>query len=76
MPASAWKKTSPSMKNAMVIPASSTAQQTPAKMAFLQIPRHDRSGERLGNSSSFPRAIDPEKPIVASVSGIRSLHVR
>jgi thiol-disulfide isomerase/thioredoxin len=59
-------------ENAMVIPASSAAQQNPAKIAFLQIP----DVIELGATWKFielPRAIDPEKPIVAAVSGIRSM---
>jgi thiol-disulfide isomerase/thioredoxin len=59
-------------ENAMVIPASSTAPQNPAKLAFLQIP----DVIELGTTWKFielPRAIDPEKPIVATISGIRSM---
>ena len=59
-------------ENAMVIPASSAAQQNPAKLAFLQIP----DVIELGATWKFielPRAIDPEKPIVATISGIRSM---
>ena len=59
-------------ENAMVIPASSIAQQTPAKMAFLQIPDLIALGETW-KFVELPHTIDPEKPIVASVSGIRSL---
>ncbi len=47
-------------------------QQNPAKLAFLQIP----DIIELGATWKFielPRAIDPEKPIVATVSGIRSM---
>jgi len=59
-------------ENAMVIPASSAAQQNPAKLAFLQIP----DVIELGATWKFielPRAIDPEKPIVATITGIRSM---
>ena len=59
-------------ENAMVIPATSAAQQNAAKLAFLQIP----DIIQLGATWKFielPRAIDPEKPIVAVVTGIRSM---
>ena len=59
-------------ENAMVIPGTLAAQQNAAKLAFLQIP----DMIELGAAWKFielPRAIDPEKPIVAAVSGIRSM---
>jgi thiol-disulfide isomerase/thioredoxin len=59
-------------ENAMVIPASSAAQQNPAKLAFLQIPDVIELGA-VWKFIELPRAIDPEKPIVATVSGIRSM---
>jgi thiol-disulfide isomerase/thioredoxin len=59
-------------ENAMVIPGTTAAQQNAAKMAFLQVP----DMIQLGASWKFielPHAIDPEKPIVAAMSGIRSM---
>ena len=56
----------------MVIPGTTAAEQNPAKLAFLQIP----DMIQLGATWKFielPHAIDPEKPIVATVSGIRSM---
>jgi thiol-disulfide isomerase/thioredoxin len=58
-------------ENAMVIPGTTAAQENPAKLAFLQIP----DMIQLGATWKFielPRAIDPEKPIVTVVSGIRA----
>ena len=55
----------------MVIPGTTAAQQAAAKLAFLQIP----DMIQLGATWKFielPRAIDPEKPIVTVVSGIRA----
>ena len=59
-------------ENAMVIPGTTAAQQNAAKLAFLQIP----DMIQLGATWKFielPHAIDPEKPIVAAASGIRSM---
>jgi thiol-disulfide isomerase/thioredoxin len=59
-------------ENAMVIPSSTAGQAANAKLAFLQVP----DTIQLGASWKFielPRAIDPEKPIVAAVSGLRSM---
>jgi thiol-disulfide isomerase/thioredoxin len=58
-------------ENAMIIPGTTAAQENPAKLAFLQIP----DLIQLGATWKFielPRAIDPEKPIVTVVSGIRA----
>ncbi len=59
-------------ENAMVVPGTPAAQQSPAKLAFLQV----TDMIQLGATWKFielPRAIDPEKPIVAVVSGLRGL---
>ncbi len=59
-------------ENAMVIPGTTAAQQNAAKMAFLQIP----DMIQLGSTWKFvelPHAIDPEKPIVAAASSMRSM---
>ena len=59
-------------ENAMVIPGTTAAQQNAAKLAFLQVP----DMIQLGATWKFielPHPIDPEKPIVAAVSGMRSM---
>jgi thiol-disulfide isomerase/thioredoxin len=59
-------------ENAMVIPGTTAAQQNAAKLAFLQIP----DMIQLGSTWKFielPNAIDPEKPIVAAASSMRSM---
>ncbi len=59
-------------ENAMAIPGTTAAQQNAAKMAFLQVP----DMIQLGSTWKFvdlPHAIDPEKPIVAAASSLRSL---
>jgi len=71
-PASGLEKDLTLYENAMVIPGTAAAQQNPAKLAFLQIP----DMVQLGATWKFvvlPLAIDPERPIVAMVSGIRSM---
>ncbi len=59
-------------ENAMVIPGTTASQQNAAKLAFLQIP----DMIQLGATWKFielPHPIDPEKPIVAAVTGMRSM---
>jgi thiol-disulfide isomerase/thioredoxin len=59
-------------ENAMIFPGSGVAQKDPAKMAFLQIP----DMIKLGATWKFvelPYAIDPEKPVVAAASGLRTV---
>jgi len=59
-------------ENAMIFPGSGAAQKDPAKMAFLQIP----DMIKLGATWKFvelPYAIDPEKPVVAAASGLRTM---
>jgi thiol-disulfide isomerase/thioredoxin len=59
-------------ENAMVIPGTTAAQQNAAKLAFLQVP----DMVQLGASWKFielPHAVDPEKPIVAASTGMRSM---
>lgn len=71
-PASGLAKDLTLYENAMVIPGTTGTEQNPAKLAFLQIP----DMIQLGAAWKFielPHAIDPEKPIVATVSGIRSM---
>jgi len=59
-------------ENAMVIPGTAAAQQNAAKLAFLQVPDMIQLGAAW-KLIELPRAIDPEKPIVAVVTGIRSM---
>jgi len=59
-------------ENAMVIPGSLDAQQNAAKLAFLQIPDMIQLGA-VWKFIELPRAIDPEKPIMAGLGGIRAL---
>jgi thiol-disulfide isomerase/thioredoxin len=59
-------------ENAMVIPGTIGTEQNPAKLAFLQIPDMIQLGA-VWKFIELPHAIDPEKPIVATVSGIRSM---
>jgi thiol-disulfide isomerase/thioredoxin len=59
-------------ENAMVIPGTAAVQQNAAKLAFLQVP----DMIQLGATWKFidlPRAVDPEKPIVAGGAGIRAM---
>jgi thiol-disulfide isomerase/thioredoxin len=59
-------------ENAMVIPGTTADQQNPAKLAFLQVPDLIQLGA-VWKFIELPHAIDPEKPIITVVSGIRSL---
>jgi thiol-disulfide isomerase/thioredoxin len=59
-------------ENAMVIPGTTAVQQNAAKLAFLQVADMIQLGATW-KLIELPRAIDPEQPIVASVSGIRSM---
>ena len=59
-------------ENAMVIPGTIGTEQNPAKLAFLQIPDMVQIGAAW-KFIELPHAIDPEKPIIAMVSGIRSM---
>jgi thiol-disulfide isomerase/thioredoxin len=59
-------------ENAMVIPGATTPQQNAAKLAFLQVPDMIQLGATW-KLIELPRAIDPEQPIVAAVTGIRSM---
>jgi thiol-disulfide isomerase/thioredoxin len=75
-PASGPEKDIVVYENAMIFPGVASGQANagaaPAQVAFLQIP----DLIKLGDTWKFielPRAIDPEKPVVAQVSGIRAL---
>jgi thiol-disulfide isomerase/thioredoxin len=61
-------------ENAMIFPsvAGAPADAAPPRLAFLQIP----DTIKLGDAWKFielPRAIDPDKPVVATVAGLRAM---
>ena len=62
-------------ENAMIFPGMAAGQAdaaaAPPRIAFLQIPDMIRLGETW-KFVELPRAIDPEKPVVQSVTGIRA----
>lgn len=71
-PASGVEKDLVLYENAVVFagaPADATDQ--PAKLSFLQVPEMIQLGD-VWKFVELPRAVDPEKPVVATVSGIRS----
>ena len=63
-------------ENAMIFPGMAAGQAdaaaAPPRIAFLQIPDMIKLGETW-KFIELPRAIDPEKPVVPSVSGIRAM---
>jgi thiol-disulfide isomerase/thioredoxin len=63
-------------ENAMIFPGMAAGQAdggaAAPRIAFLQIPDMIKLGETW-KFIELPRAIDPEKPVVASVSGIRAM---
>ena len=63
-------------ENAMIFPGMAAGQAdaaaAPPRIAFLQIPDMIKLGETW-KFIELPRAIDPEKPVVAAVSGIRAM---
>ncbi|MGP0067377.1 MAG: redoxin domain-containing protein [Isosphaeraceae bacterium] len=75
-PSSGLEKDVTVYENAMIFPglanAPANANAAPPRLAFLQIP----DMIKLGATWKFielPGAIDPEKPVVASVSGVRAM---
>ena len=71
-PSSGMAKDLTLYENAMIIPGTAASEQNPAKLAFLQIP----DMIQLAATWKFvelPRAIDPEKPIITVVSGVRAM---
>ncbi len=75
-PSSGLEKDVTLYENAMIFPGLAAGQANaaaaPPKVAFLQIP----DMIKLGAAWKFvelPGAIDPEKPVVASVSGVRAM---
>ena len=70
-PASGVEKDLVLYENAVVFAGGTTAQASSVKTSFLQVPEMIKLGETW-KFVELPRAIDPEKPVVASTSGIRS----
>jgi thiol-disulfide isomerase/thioredoxin len=58
-------------ENAVVFTGNANGQANPAKMAFLQVPEVVKLGD-CWKFIGLPRAIDPDKPVVASEGGLRA----
>ena len=58
-------------ENAVIFAGASGGQASSAKLSFLQVPEMIKLGE-VWKFVELPRAVDPEKPVVASASGIRA----
>src|SRR5271157_4589196 len=58
-------------ENAVIFTGGPAGQASSVKTAFLQVPEMIKLGETW-KFVELPRAVDPEKPVVASTSGIRS----
>jgi thiol-disulfide isomerase/thioredoxin len=58
-------------ENAVIFAGPPNGQESPAKMAFLQVPEMIKVGENW-KFVELPRAIDPTKPVMAAEGGIRS----
>ena len=58
-------------ENAVIFAGGPAGQASSAKTSFLQVPEMIKLGETW-KFVELPRAIDPDKPVVASTSGIRS----
>ncbi len=58
-------------ENAVIFAGGPAGQASSAKTSFLQVPEMIKLGETW-KFVELPRGIDPEKPVVASTSGIRS----
>ena len=63
-------------ENAMIFPGMAAGQAdaaaAPPRIAFLQIPDMIKLGETW-KFIELPRAIDPEKPVVSQISGLRAM---
>jgi hypothetical protein len=70
-PASGLEKDLVLYENAVVFAGGPVGQAGAAKTSFLQVPEMIKLGETW-KFVELPRAIDPNKPVVASASGIRS----
>ena len=57
-------------ENAVIFAAEPAAQDGSTKMSFLQVPEMIKLGDTW-KFVELPRPVDPEKPVVASASGIR-----
>jgi thiol-disulfide isomerase/thioredoxin len=75
-PASGLEKDLTVYENAMIFPGSAAAQSNasaaPPKVAFIQIPDVIKL-DATWKFVELPRAIDPDKPVVASVTGVRAM---
>lgn len=58
-------------ENAVIFAGSANGQDAAGKVAFLQVPEMIKVGENW-KFVELPRAIDPDKPVMASEGGIRS----
>jgi len=58
-------------ENAVIFTGGPAGQASSAKTSFLQVPEMIKLGETW-KFVELPRAVDPDKPVVASTSGIRS----
>jgi peroxiredoxin len=58
-------------ENAVIFAGAPSGQASSAKVSFLQVPEMIKLGETW-KFVELPRAVDPEKPVVASASGIRA----
>jgi len=58
-------------ENAVIFAGQPNGQPAPGKMAFIQVPEMVKVGESW-KFVELPRAVDPEKPLVAGEGGIRS----
>jgi thiol-disulfide isomerase/thioredoxin len=58
-------------ENAVIFAGTANGQGNPAKLAFLQAPEMIRIGE-VWKFVELPRAVDPEKPLVAVEGGLRA----
>ena len=70
-PAGGLKKDLVLYENAVIFAGGPAAQASSVKASFLQVPEMIKLGETW-KFVELPRAVDPEKPVVASTSGIRS----
>ena len=58
-------------ENAVIFAGPANGQAHPGKVAFLQVPEMIKVGETW-KFVELPRAVDPEKPVMAAEGGIRS----
>ena len=70
-PAAGLEKDLVLYENAVIFTGGPAGQASPVKTSFLQVPEMIKLGEAW-KFVELPRAVDPDKPVVASTSGIRS----